>query len=264
MRAFHKKRIRRTTFGVTLVKSPRFERIHVVIYFLAGCLLSAIFFIWGALTVHKQVWPHSLLKYYRGESSSGEHSLHRRQRQSLFDSFTRNKDLVFFGDSITEQAPWVEMFPGVSLANRGVSGERLTDMVTRFDDVIALRPKAVFLMGGVNDAADDDVTSAVSSISTIVEALQDEGIDVYLQTTIEPRGPRRVFVKRLNIEIKKLAEVRGLVLIDTATLADDGGLRSEYTLDGVHLNGDGFKAWHRLLEPHVQAALHNTAQGATQ
>lgn len=242
----------------------KIELMSPVICFAAGCLLSAFFFVWAAATVYKQVWPYSLLKHYSGESSSEGHSLHSRQRRSLFDTFTRNKDIVFLGDSISEQAPWVEMFPGVSLANRGVSGERLVDMVTRVDGVIALRPKAVFLMGGVNDAVDGDVASALSSISTIVEALHDESIDVYLQTTIEPRGPRRVFVKRLNIEIKKLAEVRGLVLIDTATLADDGGLRSEYTLDGVHLNGDGFKAWQRLLEPHVEAALKNTAKGATQ
>jgi lysophospholipase L1-like esterase len=228
---------------------------NTALYLLGAIFLLSASFVWGASTMHNHVWPHSLLQKFVKQPVSEERGMANRQRRSIFEIFTEQKDLVFLGDSITEQAPWEEMFPGVAIANRGIGGERFENMLSRLDDIVALQPKAVFLMGGVNNASSNDLHLAMSAFSGIVESLRDNGIYVYLQATIEPQGSRRPFVQRLNIEIRRYAEKNGLVLINTASLSDYQGLKSEFTLDGTHLNGRGMKTWQQILEPYVAAAL---------
>ena len=72
------------------------------------------------------------------------------------------------------------MFPNVEAANRGIGGERFEDMLTRVDDVLALQPRAVFLMGGINDARDGDLDTSMIAFETIVETFINEGIDIYV------------------------------------------------------------------------------------
>lgn len=207
------------------------------------------------MTIHFKVWPYSFLTQIMGQSKNMTLGLASERRRSIFDSFLEPRDVVFVGDSLTEQAPWNDMFPNVSIANRGIGGETFEDMLLRLDDIVALEPKAVFLMGGVNDAISDDLPASVSHFTSIVETLGSHSIDVYIQATIEPNGPRRHFVRQLNAKIHQYAVEHLLTWIDTGFLSNDDGLKPEFTLDGLHLNGEGTRAWQRILEPHVAAAV---------
>src|SRR5436190_15463187 len=65
--------------------------------------------------------------------------------------------LVFLGDSITQG--WGDdiggAFPGLKVANRGISGDTSRGVLIRLkDDVIALKPAGVVLLVGTNDLAD--------------------------------------------------------------------------------------------------------------
>ena len=61
--------------------------------------------------------------------------------------------MVFLGDSITQE--WKGLgaaFPGVKIANRGISGDTSRGVLIRLqDDVLALKPAAVVLLVGTND-----------------------------------------------------------------------------------------------------------------
>src|SRR5262245_58061617 len=64
------------------------------------------------------------------------------------------KSLVLLGDSITQG--WGDdaggSFPGVKIANRGISGDTTRGMLIRLrDDVLALNPAGVVLLMGTND-----------------------------------------------------------------------------------------------------------------
>lgn len=222
-----------------------------VLNLLVGLLVFGAGFAWGIATIHQQVWPYSLLVHLFKEPVAEEIQLSNRQRRSIFDVLTDQRDVVFLGDSVTELAPWSEMFPGTSLANRGIGGERFANMLTRLDDVMELQPQAVFLMGGANDALKDDLQATMTALRRIVETLAQSEIDVYLQTTIEPRGALRPFVHRLNTEIRKFAAEEHVTLIDTSSLWDDDGVRLDYSFDGVHLNGRGMAAWRAILAPYI-------------
>ena len=66
------------------------------------------------------------------------------------------KRVVFMGDSITEGWHLDKSFPGKPYVNRGISGQTTSQMVLRFhQDVIALKPKAVVILAGINDMAEN-------------------------------------------------------------------------------------------------------------
>lgn len=52
------------------------------------------------------------------------------------------------------------------------------------------------------------------------------------------------FLNTANVEVKKLAEKHGQLYIDiNRNLKDEqGGLKAEYTIEGMHINGDGYRA----------------------
>jgi len=64
--------------------------------------------------------------------------------------------VVFMGNSITDA--WAKsfpaMFPGKPYVGRGISGQTTQQMLVRFrQDVIALQPKVVVILAGINDIA---------------------------------------------------------------------------------------------------------------
>ena len=67
----------------------------------------------------------------------------------------RGATVVFLGDSITDN--WVQprfgqFFPGKDYVGRGISGQTTPQMLLRMrPDVLALKPKAVIILAGVND-----------------------------------------------------------------------------------------------------------------
>ena len=64
---------------------------------------------------------------------------------------------------------------------------------------------------------------------------------------------KRAFVDALNVELRALAARSGVTFLDLSPLEDEAGVRAELTDDGVHLNGNGYRAWQKVLEPLVHA-----------
>ena len=68
-------------------------------------------------------------------------------------------DAVFMGNSITEL--WAqydpEFFAKNNFVGRGISGQTTSEMLVRFrQDVIALNPRVVVIMAGINDIAQNN------------------------------------------------------------------------------------------------------------
>ena len=75
--------------------------------------------------------------------------------------------VVFMGNSITEG--WAKLFdaefPGKPYVGRGISGQTTPQMLVRFrQDVIALKPAVVVILGGTNDIAGNTGPSTLEMI----------------------------------------------------------------------------------------------------
>ena len=60
-------------------------------------------------------------------------------------------------------------------------------------------------------------------------------------------------ISRANEEVRKLAERSGASYIDVnAPLKDENGdLRAEYTIEGMHINEDGYRAIYPLVRKYI-------------
>lgn len=221
-------------------------------------ILAPIFFYWGFNVSKYRIFPYKEIQVLKRFLSNDTISL-KGQVNRVFDFFTPRTDIVFLGDSITAHGPWVDFFPCVKLQNFGVSGETTKDIESRLDAVLDLNPKVVFLMAGINDLSKKrSPQDVVQSLSSILSKLEDNGIKVYLQSTLHCSSAScgRSFynqVLEINKGLEKLVKKStAVIFIDiNQRLSDKSGLRSEFTVDGVHLNSRGYLALRDLLSSYI-------------
>jgi lysophospholipase L1-like esterase len=179
--------------------------------------------------------------------------------------------VVFMGNSITEA--WASLFstqfPGKPYVGRGISGQTTPQMVLRFhQDVIALGPRAVVILGGTNDIAGNTGPSTIEMIednlAAMTEMAQANGIRVVLCSVLPvydyPWRPGLAPAQKivaLNTWMREYAEAHGAVFLDFhSAMADERqGMRREYSEDGVHPNAAGYAVMARLVEPAIEKAL---------
>jgi lysophospholipase L1-like esterase len=179
--------------------------------------------------------------------------------------------VVFMGNSITEAwAPFfAEEFPGKPYVGRGISGQTTPQMLLRFrQDVVALMPAVVVILGGTNDIAGNTGPSSVPMIADNLRSMSEiaraNGIRVVLASVLPvfdypwKRGLAPAdTIMRLNRWIQAYADSVGAVYLDFHTPMSDErhGLRAELTRDGVHPNAAGYRVMAPLAEKAITRAL---------
>ena len=181
------------------------------------------------------------------------------------------KRVVFMGNSITEG--WAQhfaaMFPGKPYIGRGISGQTTPQMLVRFrQDVLALKPSAVVILGGTNDIAGNTGPSTIEMIednlASMSEIAKANGVRVVLSSVLPvykyPWAPRldpAMQIVKLNAWMKNYAAENGAVYLDyESTMSDEKhGLKCELTYDGVHPNTSGYRVMARLAEKAIADAL---------
>ena len=179
--------------------------------------------------------------------------------------------VVFMGNSITEG--WIkkdpDFFSGKSYVNRGISGQTTPQMLLRFQaDVIALKPKVVVILAGINDIAGNTGPSTLEMIEDNISSMSvlanSAGIKVILSSVLpaydfpwRPGLSPAEKVVSLNEWIKNYASKNGFIYLDyySPMVDDRKGLKAEYTTDGVHPNEKGYKIMEPLVEKAIALAL---------
>jgi cephalosporin-C deacetylase len=179
--------------------------------------------------------------------------------------------VVFMGDSITDG--WIrlapEFFQAKPYLDRGISGQTTPQMLVRFrQDVINLHPKVVVILAGTNDIAGNTGPETPEMIQdnlvSMVDLASANGIKVVL-ASITPSddfwwnpgtkpAPR---IAEMNTWIKAYAAEHKLVYLDyySAMVDDNGGMKREFTRDGVHPNPAGYALMGKLAERAITSAL---------
>jgi lysophospholipase L1-like esterase len=187
------------------------------------------------------------------------------QRVEYFNKMPHQKnEIVFLGNSITERAEWQEIladskFP---IVNRGVGGDNSFGILARMDEILASKPKAIFLMDGINDQFRKlPHETSIYNYKRIIQKIKRESpkTKIYLQSalpineemTTEPytKG-RNVLVPELNKKLKQLANDENITFINICPLFEDGEgkLKREITMDGIHLKAKAYIDWVAFLK----------------
>lgn len=185
-------------------------------------------------------------------------------KKSLYEILRANSTykIAMLGDSITDWGEWNELFDRNDIINRGISGDSTDGVLKRIDGINSSVSK-VFIMIGINDLSKGkSVTYVFNNYKKIVTLLKEKNMQPIIQSTlfVDPVKNHRVKnsdVEQLNNQLKKYAMENDLLYIDlNIKLSKDKKLRSDYSYDGLHLNGDGYKAWKEVLEPYLYQKSH--------
>ena len=189
-----------------------------------------------------------------------KHWLQRREGWEARRDSDRHA-LVFVGDSITEG--WGghlhEAFPGLKLANRGISGDTSRGVLVRLrHDVLDLAPTGIVLLIGTNDIEEKATPETIASnIRLILEAIHAHNpslpvivCDVF-PSSASMRRPADT-IRRLNDLVAKVTPAfPNVTRIETWRLFANaqGDARPAEFPDLLHLNADGYQRWADTLRP---------------
>jgi lysophospholipase L1-like esterase len=182
-------------------------------------------------------------------------------RNALFSEYY-NKEyrIVMLGDSITQGVEWNELLGITQIANRGIGSDTTEGFIKRLSDIYKLQPEICFIMGGINDLGRGiSVKIILQNMEKIIDELERNKIKPIIQSTLYVSKGHKGWEKTntdvdgLNNGLKNICMENGLTFIDVnKILSADGALINEYTYDGVHLFGIGYKKWGELIIPIIK------------
>jgi len=171
--------------------------------------------------------------------------------------------IMIFGDSQIAFWKMAPSFGVLPVVNRGVAGDWATKAEYRFkNDIDLYVPSVVVLLIGTNDIANGvNERDAIKSVQGMVQYAKMKGACVVVCSILPVRGNVSATrplqkIDSLNNGLRDVSAVYGAVYVDLfSVLADsDGVLRSEYSLDDLHVNRNGYVAMAKVVLPIVGKA----------
>lgn len=186
-----------------------------------------------------------------------------QQRRSAWQQRieTDRGSVVLLGDSITQGAgdDFRGLFPGLKIANRGISGDTTRGMLIRLEaDVLSLDPKAIVMLMGTNDleeAATPDVIAG--NVRLILERLSKARPEtpvvlcLVFPSSASKKRPAES-IRSINQLLQQTARGnRQVTVLDTWTLFanSEGDAKPEDMPDLLHPNDSGYRRWAGALRP---------------
>lgn len=198
---------------------------------------------------------------------------YRKENAALAAPAKDEHRVVFYGDSITDA--WgrrphsTVFFPGKPYVNRGISGQTTPQMLVRFQqDVVALRPEAVLLLGGTNDIAGNTGPSTLEMTADNVRSMAQIAKANHIRFIVCSVLPASVYkwrpgvkpaepIRAMNAWLKQFAAQNNLVYVDyySALTDAEGGMKEGTSLDGVHPTAEGYAIMAPLAEAGIAQAM---------
>ncbi len=204
--------------------------------------------------------PSSYLKY----DTARYIPEHYKERCALFARERPAQGrIVFFGNSITEFGEWKRLLRDSGAVNRGIAGDNTFGMLDRLSEVIALKPKALYIEAGINDIGQLVPPALIAAnIGSMVQyvRVKSPGTKVYVlsilptnahaQTDYPEIAGKNVTAQEVDRLLAAQAMSRGYTYLDLASKVTTatGDLDERYAQpDGLHLNEAGYGVWMEMI-----------------
>jgi lysophospholipase L1-like esterase len=183
--------------------------------------------------------------------------------------------VVFLGDSITDAWRLNEYFTGRDFINRGIGSQTTLQMLARFrQDVIALSPKAVVILGGTNDiAAGVPLNQIQDGLAMMGDLAKAHGIKPVFASILpvsdyhkdaDPLNQKTTdrppaAIQSINRWLQDHCRSEGFVYMDYYSFVVDsaGMLQADLSDDGLHPNAKGY----RVMSPVALEAIGRALSG---
>lgn len=181
------------------------------------------------------------------------------QKVTLFNLLPiEEDDIVFLGNSITDGSEFHELFYNPKIKNRGINSDVISGVKERLYQITDGNPSKIFLLIGINDISHGKTADQIAAeyeglVKDIREASPETTL--YVQSIMPINNDfgryknlkgRESTVIEVNKKLRDIAVRNGAQYVDLwPVLADPatGKLRRQFTNDGLHLLGKGYKAW---------------------
>lgn len=188
-----------------------------------------------------------------------------------------NPRTVFFGDSITGRYDFDKYFENDTYINQGIDGNETTDLLNRMkESIYDYNPERVILLIGTNDLnAGTSIEEIASNISLIIKKIQKNNAqtDILVESVLPINNNEEESekinensvgnrtnhdIKKLNEKIRIVCEKTGVTYIDAFDefTDQDGNLKVEYTVDGLHLSNEGYQKQTEILNQAIQNSVN--------
>lgn len=202
------------------------------------------------LTLSVLVW---LLPFWLHAQAPINHPYYQQKLQKFKQM--KKTDLVFLGDSLTDYHDWSYFGPH---HNAGIAGDTTDGLLYRLHYILEKKPTTIVIMIGINDLLQGVPLQQIKANYTkLLDALEMIDHLVILSTLPVTSVPQTEQINEdviaLNHFLKTMAKEEGFLYIDlykTFSTAK-GGLMEQYTLDGVHLNAEGYRLWEKILQDYL-------------
>lgn len=238
----------------------------IVLLLLLSILLNILFFLLGTVFLARRGGVSYLLqKLVTGKSTPNNDSIYYLHQKSQFEILPKSDSgIIFLGDSLTDEGEWGELLENPNIKNRGIGGDTTDSVLNRLDAIVESKPKKLFLMVGVNDLINDhkSVEQTLTGYKQILTKLQNQTphTKVFIQSVLPVNNQVTRYwqdnknVLQFNLELRKVAKEFSYEYIDVYSHLSDSQnqLDVRYTLDGLHLNGQGYLMWKQAIEKSVK------------
>ncbi|GAX39288.1 hypothetical protein NIES4075_02400 [Tolypothrix sp. NIES-4075] len=239
-------------------------------FLILSSLLNILFFIALALFIAKKggisyLFNKVLHIFPKKKSKHFDYPPYYWHKKSQFEKLPLSEsDIIMLGDSITDEGEWTELL-GLNVKNRGISGDTTERILHRLNTILESKTKQIFLMIGINDLINDgkSVTATLEQYKNILREFQEKipKTKVFVQSVLPVNNKLYLYwqdnnnVLKLNSGLKKLAKEFNYEYIDIFSLLLDSEnqLDAQYTVDGLHLNGQAYLVWKAVLEKYMVA-----------
>lgn len=185
---------------------------------------------------------------------------HWKETKSLYDILPNDSnEIIFLGSSITYGCEWAELLSNPNIKNRGIGGDNTEGVLERLTEVTDSKPDKIFINIGTNDLGlDMRISEIINNYREILDRIEQSSPEtkIYIQSVL-PTKNRKLrsndSIKELNSRLEMLANEKSLKYINlyNSFLDKNGDLNMELSLDGLHLNGQGYLIWRKIIENDV-------------
>ncbi|MUH01198.1 G-D-S-L family lipolytic protein [Scytonema sp. UIC 10036] len=228
-------------------------------------LLNILFIGIGIIFLaRKGGFPYLWTKVSAITSSTHSFSPYHLHKKSQFEILPKsNSGIIFLGDSLTDEGEWVELLKNGNIKNRGISSDTTDLVLNRLDVIVESQPKKIFLMIGINDITyyNKFIEEVLINYKAILTELHKKtpNTKVFIQSVLPVNNQVTRFyqdnsnILKLNSKLKELSIEFSYQYIDVFSYLSDSEnqLDMKYTSDGLHLNGQGYLMWAKVIENYV-------------
>lgn len=188
---------------------------------------------------------------------------------------------VFTGSSLMEMFPinrlLAEHNDSMIVYNRGIGGFVSRELLEAINVcAIDLKPSKIFINIGTNDLSDSriPISELMENYDKIVSKIEAklpetiiylmayypvnyEAADENMKECLKIRNNEKIRIA--NVEVKKLAEKHSqrYININKNLMDEQGRLKAEYTIEGLHINEDGYRAIYDDIIAYVKEPVFN-------